>query len=219
MRYAVAALVGLAAGAALALALLYINPLTSGGASEPEAGMWALDYALPADAFLITHSGSMRLPLKPAGTNLLWERTIRKSSFAALVLQDADGTAVAASRVSLPSRNANLLMRGVLLDDYWLLTVPGEGTLAILADTNVWPLLKEAVPVWYLGREWAGPRTHAVTAGPADNGQALAVGLSGRFAGMRGSVVERYDLRGVEAPNAELGGRMYVRLRQRGSQE
>jgi hypothetical protein len=52
------------------------------------------------------------------------------------------------------------------------------------ADTNVWPFLKETLPVWYLGRTWKGPSNYWPTVGPGELGAAVVIGATGDFVGL-----------------------------------
>jgi hypothetical protein len=64
--------------------------------------------------------------------------------------------------------------------------------------------------VSYLGREWRGPAEYTVTAGPGTRDAAEVYGVSGRFAALRGSAIETYDLQrfsrtgGIDAMHGAL---------------
>jgi hypothetical protein len=110
-----------------------------------------------------------------------------------------------------PSRDTNLLLRGVLLSDYWLVTLPGEGTLFVRAESNAWPVLKNTlVPVWYLERPWSGPAEYWPTVGPGTDKSGVVLGITGTFRGSEGTVVEHYEIstldpeRDVALAKAEL---------------
>jgi hypothetical protein len=102
-----------------------------------------------------------------------------------------------------------------MVDDYWLLTAPGEGSLFVLGDSNVWPVVRDNVlPVSLLDRPWAGPRSYRSTNGPGVRGTALAVGATGRFAGSEGSAIERLHLNGYSraAGVESFAGELLLRL-------
>ncbi|HSG65256.1 MAG TPA: hypothetical protein VLD39_09645 [Gammaproteobacteria bacterium] len=197
MKYFLTWLVGFVVGVAAALALLYVNPMTRSSGVLPEQGDTVLSYASPVtDALAFTHGGLSRLPTKPHGVPELWESTIAKSALGVLILRGSDGVPAAiASRVSYPSEDSELLQRGAILNDEWLISMPGQGSLYITAQSNWWPLLAEAlIPVWYLDRSWQGPTVYEPTAGPASGRQAIVVGASGTLAGRSGTAVERYQV-------------------------
>ena len=79
--------------------------------------------------------------------------------------------------------------------DYWLVTLPGQGTLFVRAESNVWPFLKETLlPVWLFDRPWRGRAEYRPTVGPNPGGAGEVLGLAGVFEGKSGSAVERYDV-------------------------
>jgi hypothetical protein len=93
------------------------------------------------------------------------------------------------------SADTDLLLRGVLVSDHWLVTVPGEGTLFVAADSNACPFLKETLlPVWYLARPWNGPAEYWPTVGPGADDSGRVVGVTGLYRGSEGSAVERYEV-------------------------
>jgi hypothetical protein len=118
----------------------------------------------------------------------------------ALVLNDASGQPAAlASRLLSTSAETDLLLRGVLVSDVWLVTIPNEGTLFVHADSNAWPFLKETLlPVWYLDRPWNGPAEYWPTVGPGADDSADVVGIAGSFDGSAGTAVERYEITALD---------------------
>lgn len=202
MKYLLTALLGFLLGAAAAVAALYYDPFTQGGGPVPADGDTLLTYASPvSSALAFTHGRLSRLPANPPGVADLWEATINKSALAIVVLRGDDGTSAAiGSRLSYPSEDTDFLLNGVLLNDDWLVSVPGRGSLFITAQSNWWPLLKDAViPVWYLGRPWRGPAVYEPTVGPGVGNQAIVRGASGEFAGRQGSAAERYQMEDFDA--------------------
>ena len=213
MKYLFATLGGVLLGMAAALLALYFNPLNAPQAATTFNDGWTLEYDFPGDsAIALTHGGQLDLPSIPREIAALWETGINSMILNVLVLEDPAGTPQAlATRVSVPSTDTDLLLRGVIVADHWLVTVPGQGTLYVEGHNNVWPLLKDTfIPVTYLQREWRGPASYAVTAGPGPRGTAEVVGVSGTFEGMRGVAHETYNLekfsssRGIEAMRGAL---------------
>ncbi|HEY8520356.1 MAG TPA: hypothetical protein VIN61_09760 [Gammaproteobacteria bacterium] len=217
MTRGIVCLLGLALGAAAGVGVLYLNPLT-----EPRPPTFAeadrtFSYRFPeSDALLFTHEGDGRLPVLPRGAEKLWENTITGAALLAVALHDEGGKAAVATRLSRPSPRTDFLLEGALLSDDWLITVPGEGSLFVRAENNLWPVVKDGVvPVWYLKRPWRGPTEYRPTEGPHPAGVAVVRGASGRFAGIEGTAVERYELErfGASGPEA-LTGELRLRLPQ-----
>ncbi|HEU4616998.1 MAG TPA: hypothetical protein VFV10_03115 [Gammaproteobacteria bacterium] len=213
MKYFLATLAGIAAGAVLAAVCLYYNPLTTRAAAALEEPSATLQYALPeGDLIATTHSRRLPFSLEPPGIDSLWERTVRSAALSVLSLHAADGGLALATRLTRPSEATDLLLRGAILDDYWLVTMPGAGSLFVHDLNNVWPALREnGVRVSLLGRSWRGPSDYATTVGPeAPRGPGLVLGGTGRFAGVVGEAAERYRLsrysraRGAEQLTGEL---------------
>jgi hypothetical protein len=196
MKYLIVALLGLVVGSAAAGAVLYYNPfsVTATGVANPSDRV--LHYSLPDDVLAFSFGNDARYFGTDPGDDGLWEETIDRTAVLGLVLNDDDNQpAAVASRLMAVSPDSNLLMRGVVVSDYWLVTFPGQGTLFVRADTNAWRFLKEAlVPVWFLDRPWNGPSEYWPTVGPGTDDNGVVVGLSGDFRGSEGSVVERYEL-------------------------
>jgi hypothetical protein len=219
MKYAFVALLGLVIGAAAGGAMIYFNPLTETSAPEVEATDRTLHYGLPGEVLGFT-LGEHALPPGSAGVaDGFWEETIDRTALLGLVLDDADGKpAAVASRLLAGSADTDFLLSGVLVRDYWLLTIPNEGTLFLRADSNVWPFLKQTLlPVWYFGRPWSGPAAYRPTAGPGDEGTAVVVGASGRFAGLEGTAIEQYRLTDLDPASRSMAavGELHLRMRER----
>jgi hypothetical protein len=195
MKYLFVVIVGLVLGAAAAGALLYVNPLSQKSAAEPSAADRVLHYSLPDQVLEFAVGEDARLFGQPTGEDSLWEETIDRTAVLGLVLNDGDNRPAAiASRLMSTSADTDLLLRGVLVDDFWLVTMPNEGTVFVRAESNAWPFLRETlVPVWYLDRPWNGPADYWPTIGPAaDSG--IALGISGALRGSEGTAVEHYEI-------------------------
>lgn len=204
MRYLFVAIVGFVLGAAAAGAVVYFNPLAEKSAPAPNPAARVLHYSLPGHVLEFSVGEDARLFGQDVGDDGLWEETIDRAAVLGLVLSDTESRPAAiASRLMAPSAENDLLRSGVLVSDYWLVTIPGEGTLFVHADSNAWPFLKETlVPVWYFDRPWKGPAEYWPTVGPRADDSALVVGLTGSLRGSEGSAVERYEL---AAFDPELG--------------
>ncbi len=152
MKYLIVAILGLVLGAAAAGVALYLNPLSEGSAPMPSLTDRVLHYSLPDHVLEFAVGEDVRLFAQDPGDDSLWEETIARSAVLGLVLNDASNQPAAlASRLLSASTETDLLLRGVVVSDYWLVTIPNEGTLFVRADSNAWPFMKERlVPVWYL---------------------------------------------------------------------
>jgi hypothetical protein len=196
MKYLAVAIVGIVLGAAAAAALLYYNPLTA-EVTPPSAGdETVLQYRLPDDALTFEIGERLKLSGLKSADDAFWEETIGRSALLGVTLHDASGSPVAvASRLLAASADTDLLLKGVLLSDYWLLTIPGQGSVFLRADDNLWPFLtRTLVPVLYLGRSWHGPVEYQPTMGPGADGSAVILAGTGRFADLKGTAFERYRL-------------------------
>src|SRR5205085_1445572 len=100
-------------------------------------------------------------------------------------------------------------------NDYWLVTLPGEGTLFVRSDSNAWPFLKETLlPVWLFDRPWRGPAEYRPTVGPNAGNTGSVLGITGAFEGKAGSAVERYDVTAFSAArnSSAAVGELFVHL-------
>jgi hypothetical protein len=199
MKYLFVVLLGLVIGSAAAGVVLYFNPLSAPEASKPRADDRVLKYSLPDHVLGLALGEDAELLGHDSGSDALWEETIDRAAVLGLVLNGADDQPAAiASRLMAVSADTDLVLRGMLLNDYWLVTLPGEGTLFVRADSNAWPFVKETlVPVWYLDRPWQGPAEYWPTVGPGGDRAGITLGLSGALRG-EGRAVERYELTGLD---------------------
>jgi hypothetical protein len=212
MKYVWMTLFGSLVGALAGAALLFFNPLIDTGDPSLAGFDRMMRYSLPDDAIVVTHGGMLPLERRPFGVEPLWESTIRSTSLATLVLRSDSGEPQAvASRVVWPSKRTELLTAGVLANDHWLVSVPGEGAFFVVAESNVSTMAKDTlVAVKLLGRAWQAPRAYAPIEGPEIAGTALVIGASGSFAGRAGRALERYRIErfaraaGLEAAAAEM---------------
>lgn len=200
MKYLFVALLGLVLGAVLAGAVLYFNPFSGAAAAQPNATDRVLHYSLPDDVLEFSLGADARLFGQEPDDDGLWEETIDRSAVLGLALNDDTDQPVAiASRLMTVSADTDLLLDGVLLSDHWLVTIPGEGTLFVRADSNAWPFLKQTlVPVWYLERPLAGPAHYWPTIGPGSDEAGIVVGVAGGLLGREGSAVEHYSVTALD---------------------
>jgi hypothetical protein len=207
---------GFLIGAAAAGAVIYFNPLTETASPEPAASDRTLRYDLPGEVLGFTLGEHMLPPGAVATGDGFWEETIDRTALLGLVLDNPEGQPVAlASRLLAGSAATDFLLSGVLVSDYWLLTIPHEGSLFLRADTNVWPFLKQTLlPVWYFGRAWNGPSDYRPTVGPGADGAAIVVGATGRFAGLQGTAIEQYRLTDLDPASRSVAavGQLHLRI-------
>ena len=216
MKYLFVALLGLLIGAGLAGTALYFNPFTVHTGAAPAAGDRVLRYSLPDQVLTAAVGEDAMLAGRSKTVDGLWEETIDRTAVLGLVLTDESGQPVAiASRLMAGSPSTDLLLTGVVLSDYWLVTLPGQGTLFVRSDSNVWPFLKETLlPVWLFDRPWRGPAVYRPTVGPNAGNTASVLGVAGVFEGKSGSAVERYDVTAFgSAKNSTAAvGELFVHL-------
>ncbi|MGD8339226.1 MAG: hypothetical protein PVH89_00510 [Gammaproteobacteria bacterium] len=212
MKYALSLTGGLLLGVISALALVYFNPLIRGQGEHTDNDAWVLEYRLAADeTWLSTHDERVEIPLVPKAAPLLWEDGIRGAWLAAMPLEAGSGDApAAATRISLPSSKTNFLNSGVVVDDYWLISVADAGTLLVRGTNNQWPLLRDTVvSVDLLRRDFAGPTTYDATRGP-DDGHAVVTGITGAYQSSRGRAHERVSLETYDGSLASASGKLVI---------
>ena len=134
-----------------------------------------------------------------------------------VVLKDEDDIPVGiASRVSQFSESTELLTRGILVDDDWLVTLSGEGSFFIRADSNLWPFLKETLDSGLVSRS-ALAGSAQLTVRRLVRAKAVRRSLRarlGRFANLEGTAVESYEISGfdkIQGPGG-LNARLFVSL-------
>jgi len=201
MKYLITLLLGFAVGGTLAAGLLYVNPLTThAGQPLPDADE-VFAYSSPVVSELAFASdGLSRLMSYPDGVPDLWETAIVKSALSVVVLRDEGGAPVGvASRVSYPDESTELLTTGALLNDEWLVSVPGRGSFFVSSQANWWPFLKTAlIPVWYFDQPRPGTVVVDPTVGPDASGYGIAAGATGAYVGRFGNAAEHYAVREID---------------------
>jgi hypothetical protein len=214
MRYVISLVLGLVLGVVAAAALLFFNPLTRGQSTPLGNPELSFGYRLAgSDVWLSTHDDRLAIPIVPKDVSLLFEDGIRGTWLSAYALRDGSRPGpVPATRVSVPSPQSELLRSGLVVDDYWLISVPGTGSLFVHAENNQWPLLRDTlVTVDWLGRNYAGPGKYHPTRGPAD-AAADVVGLTGSYRGVRGRAREDQSLESYTGGLASLSGQLMIRM-------
>jgi len=221
MKYVLSLVAGLILGAAAAVAMLYFNPLTQSQSVPLGNPELSLEYGLSgADIWLSTHDNQLDIPVVPGDVSLLFEDGIRGTWLSAYRLRaDSRPVPVPATRISIPSPESELLRSGFLVEDYWLISEPGAGSLFVHAESNQWPLLRDTlVSVDWLGRDYGGPRKYDPTRGPA-NAAAEVFGLTGTYAGARGRARERLSLESYDGGLASLSGQLMIRMAANGDDD
>ena len=214
MKYVLSLIFGILLGVASALAMIYFNPLTLTQSDVRTDSDWVLEYSLSeAGTWLSTHDDRVALPVVPSDVPLLWEAGIKGSLLQSMPLRNSSGTIEAVgTRISVPSVDSEFVRAGLLVEDYWLISVPGEGSVFVHAVNNQWPLVRDTVVrVDWLQRSWAGPSEYAPTLGPGVAG-ARVVGLTGSYQGQTGGGNDTVRLDAYDGRLAEVSGRLALRL-------
>jgi hypothetical protein len=214
MKYVLSLVAGLLLGAAAAAAILYFNPLTQGQSAPLGDPGLSLAYRLSgADLRLSTHDKRLDIPVVPSDVSLLFEDGIRGTWLSAYRLRsDSRPEPVAATRISIPSPESELLRSGLLVEDYWLISEPGAGSMFVHAESNQWPLLRDTlVRADWLGRDYGAPRKYHPTRGPA-NAAAEVFGLTGSYRGARGRARDNLSLDSYDGGLASLSGQLSIQM-------
>lgn len=214
MKYVLGLLTGIILGVLVGGVLILFNPLTlnqSDPLMDPEL---VFNYALaPENTWLSTHDDRLEIPVVPRDAQLLWENGVKGGLIAAMPLDGESGSPSAAgTRISFPSSKTEFLHSGLLVEDYWLITVPDAGTIFVHATSNHWPLLRDTlVRVDWLKRSWNGPGQYKPTQGPANAGAEVS-GLTGAFEGLRGHGHEQLSLDSYAGSLEPLTGQLMIKL-------
>jgi len=214
MKYALSLIGGIILGVITAVALVYFNPLTLSQSAPIDNPEWVLEYELATrDNWLSTHDKRLQIPVVPIDAQLLWEHGIKGSLLSAMPLKGASGSEIAAAtRISVPSPESELLRAGLLVEDYWLISVPDTGTVFVHALSNQWPLLRDTVVrVDWLKRNWSGPGEYGATQGPVD-ARAVVFGLTGVYKGGRGQGYDRLSLDSYDGSLTPVSGQLTIEM-------
>lgn len=210
MKYFVALVLGIAAGAGVALALLVFNPLTTLATLSPlevsDRPQFSLQYsAIPDHSIVFTNNGESRVRPYPDKVLQLWEAPVRRTSALVTVLRDARGLPAGIGiKFSTDSENSRLLNGEALIDSVWHVWLPERGSFMLAQTENYWDYLREVVLPAYLsaGDSWKGNWRGTVTSGPGALGTAQVFGGSGTLAGVDAEAIETLA---AKAYSSELG--------------
>ena len=216
MKYALVCLLGAIVGAAAACAALVFNPFDDrphtagliagfGAEASGELGLTAGTNTVLAS----THEG--RIPVPGLAPSTLAEPAIGGVLGELIELSDSTGAPAGyAARIAVLAERSNLLRGELLIDVHWSVWLPGNGSLFVAEELNVWPLVRRVVlPMRYRREDFAGPWTFVATTGPTRSGYGEAIGASGGLAGERGTVMtiptlERWPREGLPEYHYEL---------------
>jgi len=225
MKYAISLILGLAAGAVVFLALLYLNPLASGNRLSPlsvsDNEIITFSYsAVATDALVYTNDGESMVAPFPAKVLQLWEPTVRLTEALVTVLRDSRGAPAAIGiKFASDSEQTNILNGEVIVDSVWHIYVPGQGSLFIEQRENYWNYLREIVipAYWSSADNWRGNWTGNITSGPGSLGTSRVIGGSGLFAGLETIGTEALDARAfsLEMGPVAIDGELAVEIPRR----
>jgi hypothetical protein len=203
MKYLVALLLGLFAGAALFILGLAYNPFASKPALSPLAGSDSqtitLGYsAVASDAIMFTNDGEAGASPHPEKVQQLWEAPVRQTDVIATVLRDErNQVAGLGIKFSSVSESTRLFEGRVLIDSIWYVHLPGRGSFYVEQTENYWDYLRDVVLPAYRdsAKTWKGIWTGNITVGPGSSGTGRVVGGSGEFDGLEMQAVESLTVR------------------------
>ena len=219
MRLLVVWILGFALGISSGAAVLYFNPLAARARAvvaldEPQR----LHYSVAGPAALaLTHGMPLEQGIHPASMPTLFEAALAKAALGVFVIEDDSGVPVAlASRLVKLSSKTNLVTRGLVLDENWLVTFPGSGSYFIESNSNLWSVLRDTViDVGLFQQAWSDRRDYRVTVGPSLTGSATVTGATGVYRDAVGNAVDTIEVDGFERLDrwAEpIGGALDVSL-------
>ena len=222
MKYIIALLLGLVAGAALfALGVVY-NPFINQQSLSPlavtDSQTVMLGYsAVASDAVMYTNDGDSRTRPNPEKVQQLWEAPIRQTTAMATVLRDARSQVAGLGiKVVSASESTRLFEGKALVNSIWYIYLPGRGSFFVEQTENYWDYLREIVFPAYRNsaNTWKGTWIGNVTAGPGALGTARVVGGSGEFDGLEMLGVESLSVRAwrVDGGPVAAEGRLIIEL-------
>ncbi len=222
MKYVISLTLGVLAGAALFLAIIYYNPFTKGQMLSPlsisENEIIGLNYsAVPRDALVYTNSGEARVAPYPEKVQQFWEPTLRNTGAFVTVLSDSrqQPTGIGVKFFSR-SEDTQLLRGQALVDSVWHVFLPGRGSLFVQQTENHWDFLREIIiPArWSSANNWRGNWHGNITHGPGVLGTALVVGGSGRFETLETEAVESLNAKAysVDRGPVAMTGRLTIEV-------
>lgn len=210
MKYVLALLAGMAAGAMLLCLGLVYNPFIAERSVSPlavvDADAITLTFSpVPDETILFTNDGeSVHLPY-PRQVQQLWEAPVAQTSVFVMSMRDARGDPAGLGiKFASRSESTRLLHGDAIQDSAWYLYLPEHGSLFIQQSENYWPFLREvAFSAWRnSANHWRGGWFGDMTAGPGALRTAVATGASGNLRGLEMEAVESLS---VKAFSTELG--------------
>lgn len=226
MKYQITLLLGLLTGVAIAIGVLFYNPLTGQASLSPlsvsDRQQMTLNYsAVSEDSIVLTNDGESRgsfltsvHPLLrywraweryPAKVLQLWEEPISQTDALVTVLRDSRNESVGIGvKFSSRSERTQVLNGEALVDSAWYIYLPGQGTMLIEQSENHWAFIREIVipAYWSSGENWRGTWHGTISNGPGTLGSARVHGSSGRFAGLKSDALETLS---AKAYSADVG--------------
>lgn len=200
MKYVIAYVLGLVAGAALFLLALYYNPFAGKATASPlsVSDQRLLDFsfsAVPGESIAFTNDGESRVKPHPQGIAELWEPAVHQTTILVALLSDSRGVPAGVGvKFASQSEQTNLLASEALVNSVWHLYMPDSGTLFVDQTENLWGYLRNIVlPArWNSADSWRGTWYGVTTVGPGALGTARVTGGSGRYADLASEGLESW---------------------------
>lgn len=232
MKYGIALLLGLAAGAAIAFGFLFYNPLLAKASLSPlevsDHQQLTLNYSAVAEnSIVFTNDGESRMhPLLrywriwkryPAKVLQLYEAPIRQTDTLVTILHDGRNLPAGIGvKFSSLSESTRVLNGEALMNSAWYVYLPGQGTMLIEQSENHWAFLREIViPAhWSSDDTWFGNWRGTITHGPDALHTGRVHGGSGRFEGLKFEAIETISAKAYSAENGPVAmdGQLTIEL-------
>lgn len=222
MKYLIALIVGVLAGAILFVALLYFNPLTKQQVLSPLSvsahEVAVLKYsAVAADSLIYTNDGESQVEPHPPKVLQLWEGPVRLTTAIVTVMSNAADEPVGIGvKFSSDSETTDILNGKADVDSVWHIYMPQRGSFFVAQSENYWNYIRDVVipAYWSSGDNWRGQWMGHVTSGPGALGTARVVGGSGDFEGLESNAVETMTARAysVDKGPVALRGEVAVEI-------
>lgn len=222
MKYLVTFVLGIAAGAIVALSLLYVNPFMATAPLSPLAVSGAqqlsLNYsAVPKHAIAYTNDGESRTAPYPEKILQLWEPPIRQTDVLVTKLLDTRNRPVGIGiKFTSKSEDTHILNGEALADSTWYVFLPRQGTMLVAQTENYWRYLRDVVvPAhWSSGNGWKGNWHGTLTSGPGALRTARVHGGSGRLRGVEAEAIEMLTAKAYSATHGPvaMNGQLIVEL-------
>ena len=203
MKYAIALILGMLAGAIVTAAVLVYNPFAGNRELTPlsvsDQTLMQFNYSGVSDRTIAyTNDGESTTKPYPPKVLQLWEAPVRRTDAMVTMLTDSRGNPVGFGiKYMSDSERTNILNGEALVDSVWHIVLPGRGTLFIEQTENYWDFLRNVVMPSYTSSadSWKGNWRGNLTAGPGALGTATVTGGSGEFANRTAEAVESVTAR------------------------